>query len=51
MVQGLQGAGPRAFSSGLVLAFLTMGGFESATTLGYPGVFSFPILAVATGPA
>jgi amino acid transporter len=30
----LQGAGPRAFSAGLVLAFLTMGGFESATTLG-----------------
>jgi amino acid transporter len=30
----LQGAGPKAFSAGLVLAFLTMGGFESATTLG-----------------
>ncbi len=30
----LQGAGPGAFSAGLVLAFLTMGGFESATTLG-----------------
>jgi amino acid transporter len=30
----LQGVGPRAFSAGLVLAFLTMGGFESATTLG-----------------
>jgi amino acid transporter len=30
----LQGTGPRAFSAGLVLAFLTMGGFESATTLG-----------------
>jgi amino acid transporter len=30
----LKGAGPGAFSAGLVLAFLTMGGFESATTLG-----------------
>jgi len=30
----LEGAGPKAFSAGLVLAFLTMGGFESATTLG-----------------
>ncbi len=30
----LEGAGPGAFSAGLVLAFLTMGGFESATTLG-----------------
>jgi amino acid transporter len=30
----LQGAGPRAFSAGLVLCFLTMAGFESATTLG-----------------
>jgi amino acid transporter len=30
----LQGLGPRSFSAGLVLAFLTMGGFESATTLG-----------------
>jgi amino acid transporter len=30
----LQGAGPKAFGAGLVLAFLTMGGFESATTLG-----------------
>ena len=30
----LQGLTPRTFSSGLVLAFLTMGGFESATTLG-----------------
>ena len=30
----LEGAGPGAFSAGLVLCFLTMGGFESATTLG-----------------
>ncbi|HEY1765643.1 MAG TPA: APC family permease [Opitutaceae bacterium] len=30
----LQGLTPRSFSAGLVLAFLTMGGFESATTLG-----------------
>ncbi len=30
----LQGAGPRTFSAGLVLAFIMMGGFESATTLG-----------------
>ncbi len=30
----LQGVGPRSFSAGLVLAFLAMGGFESATTLG-----------------
>jgi amino acid transporter len=30
----LTGAGPGAFSAGLVLTFLTMGGFESATTLG-----------------
>lgn len=30
----LQGAGPGAFSAGLVLAFIMMGGFESATTLG-----------------
>jgi amino acid transporter len=30
----LQGAGFRSFSSGIVLSFLTMAGFESATTLG-----------------
>ncbi|HZZ58922.1 MAG TPA: APC family permease [Opitutaceae bacterium] len=30
----LQGAGLPGFSAGLVLAFLTMGGFESAATLG-----------------
>jgi amino acid transporter len=30
----LQGTSPRTFSAGLVLAFIMMGGFESATTLG-----------------
>lgn len=30
----LQGVGPRQFSAGLVLAFLTMGGFESSANLG-----------------
>ena len=30
----LQGSTPGLFTSGLVLAFLTLGGFESATTLG-----------------
>jgi amino acid transporter len=30
----LQGSGVRAFSAGIVLSFLTMAGFESATTLG-----------------
>jgi amino acid transporter len=30
----LEGAGFRSFSSGIVLSFLTMAGFESATTLG-----------------
>jgi amino acid transporter len=30
----LEGAGPRSLGAGLVLAFVTMAGFESATTLG-----------------